>query len=70
MVKCRGRARQSATTALDTYGHVFDELDGAEQMFGGQAFGSACDPVRRAPDRVAERNETPQVAGLRCRHVT
>jgi hypothetical protein len=55
---------------LDTYGHVFDELDGAERISAEQAIRKAraearATLVRPAPERVAQKkNETPRVAGL------
>jgi hypothetical protein len=57
--------------ALDTYGHVFDELDGAERISAEQAIRKAraearATLVRPAPDRVArQKNETPPVRGFR-----
>jgi integrase len=59
------QAGHSATMALDTYGHVFDELEGTERI-------SAEDAIREArvstvrPSRgsvVSENNKTPRVAG-------
>jgi hypothetical protein len=55
--------------ALDTYGHVFDELDGAERISAEQAIRKAraearATLVRPAPNPVArKKNETPRVAG-------
>jgi integrase len=66
IVEVARQAGHSATMALDTYGHVFDELDGAERITAEQAIRKArATLVRPAPDRVArKKNETPQVAGL------
>jgi hypothetical protein len=69
-VEVARQAGHSATMALDTYGHVFDELDGAERVSAEQAIQKArAEPratlVRPAPDRVAvKKNETPRIAGL------
>src|SRR5262245_2566340 len=65
------QAGRSATMALDTYGHVFDELDGAERISAEQAIRKAraearATLVRTAPNRVApKKDETRQVAGFR-----
>ena len=70
IVEVARQAGHSATMALDTYGHVFDELDGAERMSAEQAIRKAraearATLVRPAPNRVArEKNETPRGAGL------
>ena len=56
--------------ALDTYGHVFDELDDAERISAEQAIRKAraearATLVRPTPDCVAHnKNETPRLAGL------
>jgi integrase len=69
-VEVARQAGHSATMALDTYGHVFDELDGAERISAEQAIQKAraearATLVRPAPDRVApKKNETPRIAGL------
>ena len=59
------QAGHSATMALDTYGHVFDELDGAGRIVPEEAIREArADPVRTAPARVvSEKNKTPRFAG-------
>jgi hypothetical protein len=70
IVEVARQAGHSPTTALDTYGHVFEELDGAERVSVEQAIrkaraGARATLVRPAPDRVAsKKNETPRVAGL------
>ena len=70
IVEVARQAGHSATMALDTYGHVFDELDGAERISAEQAIRKAraearATLVRPAPNRVArKKNETPRVAGL------
>jgi hypothetical protein len=56
--------------ALDTYGHVFDELEGVERIAAEEAIRKAraearATLVRPAPDHVApKKNESPPVAGL------
>lgn len=59
------QAGHSATMALDTYGHVFDELDGAGRIAPEEAIREArADLVRTAPARVvSEKNKTPRFAG-------
>jgi hypothetical protein len=48
------QAGHSATMALDTYGHVFDELDGTESISAEDAIREArADLVRTAPVSVA-----------------
>jgi hypothetical protein len=70
IVEVARQAGHSATMALDTYVHVFDEPDGAERMSAEQAIRKAraearATLVRPAPKRVArKKNETPRVAGL------
>jgi integrase len=70
IVKVARQAGHSATMALDTYGHVFDELEGAERISAEQAIrkaraGARATLVRPASDRVARtKNETLRVAGL------
>jgi len=70
IVEVARQAGHSATMALDTYGHVFAELDGAERISAEQAIRKAraearATLVRPAPNRVArKKNETPRVAGL------
>jgi CubicO group peptidase (beta-lactamase class C family) len=70
IVEVARQAGHSATMALDTYGHVFDELDGAERISAEEGIRKAraearATPVRPARDRVArKKNETPRVAGL------
>jgi integrase len=60
------QAGHSATMALDTYGHVFDELDGTERISAEDAIREArADLVRTAPVPVAsENNKAPRFAGL------
>jgi hypothetical protein len=41
IVEVARQAGHSATMALDTYGHVFDELDGAEKMNAEEAIWKA-----------------------------
>ncbi len=41
IVEVGRQAGHSATMALDTYGHVFDELDGAERISAEQAIRKA-----------------------------
>jgi integrase len=70
VVEVARQAGHSATMALDTYGHVFDELDGAERISAEQAIRKArtegrATLVRPTPDYVArKKNETPRLAGL------
>lgn len=70
IVEVARQAGHSATMTLDTYGHVFDELDGAERISAERAIrkaraGARATLVRPAPNRVArKKNETPRVAGL------
>ena len=45
IVEVARQAGHSATMSLDTYGHVFDELDGAEKMNAEEAIWAA----RKAP---------------------
>ncbi len=51
--------------ALDTYGHVFDELEGTGRISAEQAIREArADLVRTAPASVAsENNKAPRIAG-------
>jgi integrase len=70
IVEVARQAGHSATMALDTYGHVFDELDteriSAEQAIRKARAEARATLVRPAPDRVAQKkNETPRVAGFR-----
>jgi len=67
------QAGHSATMALDTYGHVFDELDGAEKIVPEQAIFEArnvrCDlgatQRHQTRKRVArESNVIPLFAGV------
>ena len=70
IVEVARQAGHSATMALDTYGHVFDELEGAERISAEEAIRKAraearATLVRPAPDRVArKKNETPRVQGI------
>jgi hypothetical protein len=70
IVEVARQAGHSATMALDTYGHVFDELDGSERISAEQTIRKACAEaratlVRPASDRVArKKNETRRIAGL------
>jgi integrase len=70
IVDVAGQAGHSPTMALDTYGHVFDELDGAQRISAEQAIRKArakarATLVRPARQRVASRkNETPRIAGI------
>jgi hypothetical protein len=62
------RDRHSATMALDTYGHVFDELDGAERISAEQAIRKAdaesrATLVRPAPNRVSRKKRNPAGCG-------
>jgi len=59
------QAGHSATMALDTYGHVFDELEGTGRISAEQAIREArADLVRTAPASVAsENNKAPRIAG-------
>jgi hypothetical protein len=62
--------RALSTMALDTYGHVFDEFDGATRISAEQAIRKAraqarATLVRPARQRVAsKKNETPRIAGI------
>ena len=64
------QAGHSATMTLDTYGHVFDELDGAEKVNPEQAIRAArnapCDlGATSTPARVAvESNVIPLFGGI------
>jgi hypothetical protein len=58
--------------ALDTYGHVFDELDGAEKMDAEAAIwaarGTRCYLGATSVARVrSESNVIPLFAGVSCR---
>ncbi len=70
IVEVARQAGHSGTMALDTYGHVFDELDGTERISAGQAIRKAraearATLMRPAPDRVArKKNEIRRIAGL------
>ena len=70
IVEVARQVGHSASIALDTYGHVFDELEGAERISAEEAIRKAraearATLVRPAPDRVArKKNETPRAAGL------
>ena len=70
IVEVARQAGHSATMALNTYGHVFDELDGAERITAEDAIrkaraGARATLVRPAPDRVvSKKNETPRIAGI------
>jgi hypothetical protein len=68
IVEVARQAGHSPTMALDTYGHVFDELDGAERMSGEQASegarGSACDPgATCAESRCPQEERNPAGCG-------
>jgi integrase len=70
VVEVARQAGHSATMALDTYGHVFNELDGAERISAEQTIRKAraearATLVRPTPDHVArKKDETPRLAGL------
>ena len=65
------QAGHSATMALDTYGHVFDELDGAEKVIPERAIRGqersvrpGCDPgAPKGKNRAPESNVIPLFAG-------
>ena len=63
------QAGHSATMALDTYGHVFDELDGAERSrrrgdLGGAALGATRVRPSRLDPLPRESNKIPLFAGV------